>query len=101
ALRYHDLKEFARSRTYDFVPLDNGYYRSLTRNRSGTFFSLRGNAVVRWEYLPGSTAYVVWTQERADADGTDAFDVSHSFHVVSRAPANNVFLVKVAHHFDL
>ena len=54
-----------------------------------------------WEYLPGSTAYFVWTQERADADGVSEFDASHSYRVVSRAPANNVFLVKVAHHFDL
>ena len=43
----------------------------------------------------------MWTQERADADGVSEFDASHSYRVVSRAPANNVFLVKVAHHFDL
>jgi len=43
----------------------------------------------------------VWTQERAAEDGTDTFDTNHGFQVVMRAPANNVFLVKVAHHFDL
>ncbi|HUF12567.1 MAG TPA: DUF5916 domain-containing protein, partial [Longimicrobiales bacterium] len=27
--------------------------------------SLRGNAVFRWEYMPGSTLFLVWTQDRA------------------------------------
>ncbi len=94
-LRFHDLKELARSRTYEFVPVAPG------PGTGGTFGSLRGNAVVRWEYLPGSTAYLVWTQERAAEDGVDEFDMAHSYHVVSRAPANNVFMVKLAHHFDL
>ena len=94
-LRFHELKELARSRSYDFV--------SVTPGRIGgrTLGSLRGNAVVRWEYLPGSSAYFVWTQERAERDRIDQFDVSHSYKVISRAPANNVFLIKVAHHFDL
>lgn len=28
--------------------------------------SLRGNAVLRWEYRPGSTMYLVWQQRRSD-----------------------------------
>ncbi len=28
--------------------------------------SLRGTVVFRWEYLPGSLIYLVWTQNRAD-----------------------------------
>ena len=94
-LRYHELKELARSRSYDFIPVSSGTVYGQT------FGSLRGNAVLRWEYLPGSSAYFVWTQERADADPAEEFDMHHSYHVVSSAPANNVFLIKVAHHFDL
>jgi hypothetical protein len=94
-LDFHDLKELTRSRSYEFVPVSNGTVFGQT------FGSLRGNAVVRWEYAPGSSAYFVWTQERADADGVSDFDSKHSYKVISRAPANNVFLVKVAHHFDI
>ncbi len=94
-LDFHDLKELARSRSYEFVPVSNGTVFGQT------FGSLRGNAVVRWEYRPGSSAYFVWTQERADADNVSDFDANHSYKVVSRAPANNVFLVKLAHHFDI
>ena len=35
-------------------------------DRDFTFASLRGNAVLRWEWRPGSTLYVVWQQERAE-----------------------------------
>ena len=101
-LRYHGLKEFKESRTYTFVSLpDNNYYRSVTDDQSGTSFSLRGNAVVRWEYHPGSAMYFVWTQERADGDPTSEFDMGQSLRMMSGAPTNNVFMVKVAHHFDL
>jgi hypothetical protein len=96
-LRFHDLRELARSRSYEFVPVPGGTGTVY----GNTFGSLRGNAVVRWEYLPGSSAYFVWTQERAAEDAVDQFDVDHSYRVVSRAPANNVFLVKLSHHFDL
>jgi len=94
-LRFHELKELARSRSYEFVPVAAG------DQFAGTFGSLRGNAVVRWEYAPGSSAYFVWTQERADENDQGMFDFDRSFRVISRAPTNNVFLVKVAHHFSL
>ncbi len=107
-LRFHDMKELARSRTYDLVSVTDPIVSdpgdpivTLTRAISGTFASLRGNAVVRWEYLPGSTAYFVWTQERAAEDGVNDFDVDHSYRVMSKAPANNVFLIKLSHHFNL
>jgi len=94
-LRYHELKELARSRTYEFVPVQAGDIRT------GTIGSLRGNAVLRWEYHPGSAMYFVWTQERFDGDPTSEFDMHHSMNIVSNAPANNIFMIKVAHHFDL
>lgn len=37
--------------------------------------SLRGNAVFRWEYNPGSTIYLVWTQERTDQSNQDDSDL--------------------------
>jgi hypothetical protein len=73
----------------------------VTGDNSGTSVSLRGNAVLRWEYHPGSSVYFVWTQERYDADPTTEFDMGHSMTLGSNAPVNNVFLVKLQHHFDL
>lgn len=59
--------------------------------------SLRGNAVLRWEYRPGSTVFLVWQQQRdggADlADLAATRDVTRPF----RDPARNVFLVKFSY----
>jgi hypothetical protein len=94
-LAYGDLKELARARTDEFLPVTTG---PLFAN---TFASLRGNAVVRWEYAPGSAAYLVWTQERANADPESVFDAGHAGDLLASARTNHVFMVKVAHHFDL
>lgn len=40
--------------------------------------SLRGNAVLRWEYLPGSAAYFVWTQNRNDYENVGDLQLNRS-----------------------
>ncbi len=118
--RYSEFKQLARGRSYDFITYgrDNGStYDPVSgvvdpdgsgpapsfrlRRRDFTFRSIRGNAVVRWEYLPGSTMFLVWTQDRADENGIGDFDLNRSLSQLSRTQANNVFLVKFSHHFDL
>src|SRR5439155_24423077 len=54
--KYDDFRRPARPRSYDFDSTAAPY------NPDFNFKSLRGNAVLRWEYLPGSTLYFVWTQ---------------------------------------
>jgi hypothetical protein len=59
--------------------------------------SLRGNAVLRWEYRPGSTLYFVWTQSRStDLDRAD-FDVGGSMRDLFHAPAENIFMIKATY----
>jgi hypothetical protein len=59
------------------------------------------NIVLRWEYLPGSTIYLVWTQARNGFDdrffNTFSENLSDSF----RLPADNVFLLKVNYWWSL
>jgi hypothetical protein len=59
--------------------------------------SLRGNAVFRWEYRPGSTLYVVWTQSRSDAVQLGNFDFPRDRRALLAAHPDNVFLVKVSY----
>jgi hypothetical protein len=55
----------------------------------------RSNAVLRWEYRPGSTVFAVWSQgRRADTDGA-AFRFSRDAGDLFRTVPENVFLVKV------
>jgi hypothetical protein len=64
------------------------------------FRSLRGNAVLRWEYLPGSTLFLVWTHGRQDSDGIGSFRFSHSLdRMFALAPENQV-MVKVSYYWN-
>ena len=36
------------------------------------------NFVVRWEFLPGSTAYLVWSQQREYSTDDGVFDLGHT-----------------------
>ena len=65
------------------------------------FKSLRGNAVLRWEFRPGSTAYAVWTQSRSDRqDGFGEFAFRRSVTRLFDAHGDNIFLVKVAYTWN-
>ena len=60
-----------------------------------TFRSLRGNAVLRWEYHPGSTLYLVWTRESDSVLYRGAIDFGTDSRSLFQGPAQNIFLLKV------
>ncbi len=118
--RYSEYKELARPGSYEFLVYgrDGGSTVDLANGtadpdgagpapavelgrRDFTFRTVRGNLVVRWEYLPGSTAYLVWTQDRTGFTDDGRFDLRPSLSELGRTPANNVFMVKLSHHFEL
>ncbi|HEX6965681.1 MAG TPA: DUF5916 domain-containing protein [Gemmatimonadaceae bacterium] len=55
----------------------------------------RSTAVLRWEYHPGSTLFVVWQQGRSLVTPTGVFDLGHDASDLLNAPATNVLLVKM------
>jgi len=61
--------------------------------------SLRVNAVFRWEFRPGSSLFVVWTQQRQSRLPTGEFDFSSGLNRVYTSPADDVLLVKVSYWF--
>ena len=59
--------------------------------------SLRGNAVFRWEYRPGSVLYVAWTQSRvADRMRSATLDFTRDRRALLAARPDNIFLVKAS-----
>lgn len=56
--------------------------------------SLRGNAVLRWEYRPGSTLYLVWQQRRFGSERIGEFDFSNDADALLNLPPENVFALK-------
>lgn len=61
--------------------------------------SLHGDAVLRWEYRPGSALFLVWQQERNDLQPYGDFALSRDAGAVFRTIPTNVFLVKLAYWF--
>jgi hypothetical protein len=70
-------------------------------NRDFNFKSLRGNAVLRWEYVPGSVLYFVWTQNRTDFEDNGEFQVNRSLSRLWDATPENIFMVKLTYWFSL
>jgi hypothetical protein len=64
------------------------------------FLSFRTTNVMRWEFKPGSTLFVVWQQgrERSLADGTFSFGRDYGY--VFDTPSTNTVLVKLAYWFN-
>jgi hypothetical protein len=94
ALDYRDYKRYAGDNTYvrDVEPLDN----------NGTFSSLNTMMILRYEYMPGSTVYFVWTRSRPEFDSkvndlalTDEFD-----RFFSRG-SENVWLLKISYWWNI
>jgi hypothetical protein len=89
---YGPIRQFAMPRTYHFVP----YSADLGFDPEFNLKALRANMVARWEFRPGSTLYLVWTQRRQDdayaGDSSFGRDAAELF----RAPADDVLMIKVA-----
>ena len=62
------------------------------------------NLVVRWEYNPGSTLYLVWSQTRSSYNSSGQMDILNDlgdlFNVGDNKP-HNVFLIKLSYRFGL
>jgi hypothetical protein len=113
AARFSDFKELARAGAYDFVHYGALYdpAAATVAPAGGTAFtlydpsfntrSLRGNAVLRWEYRPGSVLFLVWTQQRSDDESSGDLRLGHSARRLFDAEANDVFMVKATYHLDL
>jgi hypothetical protein len=116
AADFQDYKEFARprgfefevygrdagtiarddpTRTYTVDPDGAGTAPSFAfSDRDFNRRSLRGSAVLRWEYRPGSTLFLVWQQSRFGSIGTGEFDLGRDFNALWGVPPENVFVLK-------
>jgi hypothetical protein len=118
---YFKYKELRAARTFDFDVFGEG---DSTIIRDGTTYtadpdgpgpappfgfpdpdfnlkSLRGTIVLRWEYLPGSTMYLVWTQNRADTSHPGDFEFERDVSLLFRATGDNILLFKLVYRFTL
>jgi hypothetical protein len=118
---YEEFKELAQSRTYHTniygsndseISFDGSEYTvdpdgsgpapAFTfRNPDFNFKSLRGNVVLRWEFLPGSVFFLVWTHDKTNFNDPGDFSFGRDFGNLWRTGSNNVLLAKISYWLDI
>lgn len=89
--------------TYN-VNEDNGGKGTMDYSFSNPDFNFRqfrSNLVVRWEYLPGSTLYLVWSQGRTSSDINGIFSYGNGMKELFTTRPQNIFLIKLSYWFSL
>ena len=124
--RYANFKELETPRTFNFTLYgrDNGSTISYDpgtavytvhpapavaptdsfqfSNPDSRVRSFRSNAVLRWEYRPGSTVFFVWSQSRFVSLLDPTLDLGHYLgHEMFLDPPTNVLLVKFNYWLSL
>ncbi|NIP81024.1 MAG: hypothetical protein GWM90_18130 [Gemmatimonadetes bacterium] len=67
------------------------------RDPDFTVRELQSNVVLRWEYRPGSTLYVVWSQARRDDRLLQDFGLGRDAGRLLDAPSTDVLIVKLSY----
>lgn len=89
---YHDYHTLVAANTRDFTP-----YARAGADPDFNFRSVRGSAVVRWEFRPGSALYVVWNENRADVEPIGDFRFGRDLRAIPGSPSHDVFLIKLSY----
>ena len=92
---YTDIRRLARPRSFDFDPVTIDTDPDFNRK------SVRGNVVLRWEYVRGSTLFLVWDLSQEENDSRlGNFQPRHDFREAFGAPAKQVLMAKIAYWFN-
>ena len=97
---YSNLRELDQPRAGEY----DARYKPFTAISDPGGFNVkqfRSNAVLRWEYRPGSAVYVVWQQGRENYEpefGGRSF--RGDFTELFRSHPDNTFLIKMSYWFD-
>jgi hypothetical protein len=86
---YGAVGKLARPDSFDFDPV------TLVDNPDFNRKSLRSTVVLRWEYIRGSTLFVVWNLSTSDTSRPGVFSPARDLRSAFTAPGSNVFAVKI------
>ena len=92
---YSNVRELINPRADRFVDRFQAYTATPGQEN---FKAFNSNLVLRWEYRPGSTLFVVWSQGRVDASDVDVTrPMPRDFRRLFDQHPANTFLVKVSY----
>ncbi|HET7224608.1 MAG TPA: DUF5916 domain-containing protein [Candidatus Eisenbacteria bacterium] len=100
---YSDVREVVNARAAHYADRFAPYAAAVAGNpRAFNVKDFNSSTVLRWEYRPGSSLYLVWTQGRQDFESLEGSRaLSGDLDRLFRVHPANTFLIKVAHWFDL
>lgn len=114
---YSKFKEYTRPESYDFlvygeeestISKDGDEYvidptggddsdAFTIDNPDFNYKALVGTAVLRWEFMPGSTLYLVWTRNGYDENNPGDFQLRRDLYDLFGATADNIFAIKATY----
>ena len=65
------------------------------------FMQFRSNCVLRWEYVPGSTLFLVWTSNASESHKSRENSFKELSNDLNRIQGSNIFLLKYTYRFIL
>jgi hypothetical protein len=92
---YTGFKELVDGRNPDYFSRYSRY--AYIDNPDFNYKAFRTTNVLRWEYKPGSTLFVVWQQAREDSATYGDFRFGRDFRGIFNVEPRNVLLVKLAY----
>jgi uncharacterized protein DUF5916 len=66
-----------------------------------SYVALNSTFIMRWEYTPGSTLYLVWTRSGSDITEDNQLNLGNDFDRLFSADSDNVFLIKTSYWLNL
>ncbi len=102
--RFHQFSddEISYVEEYDIYEFDenlDGVVDYIIEDPNFNFFQFRSNLVARWEYIPGSTVYFVWSQGRTGNDASGIFSFNNNMTDLFDIQPHNIFLIKFSYRF--
>jgi uncharacterized protein DUF5916 len=96
---FRSYKETLDPRSTDYGRRFTPFAYDIAANTDPNFNvkSFRTTNVLRWEYRPGSTLFVVWQQARENDAVPGGFRLGRDVHDIFGVAPKNVFLVKLAY----
>ena len=92
---YSNFGRLARPRSFEFEPV------AIPFNPDFNSKSLRGNVVLRWEYLRGSTIFLVWNMSTFDGSRPGEFSPWEDLSSAFTADGANVLMLKMNYWFGV
>ena len=94
---YTDVREVAAPKAADYDARFSPYTPPADADLGFNFIQLRTNTVMRWEYRPGSTLFLVWSHGRDRGTSQLQDSWRDDYRDLFELHPDNTFLIKVAY----